>query len=365
MIKIDKLARFFLLPLLALMVLLMAFFTAYYSFQRRATARDIAITTVNGIQALEEVSLGGVNQWISIRGKDRDNPVLLFLHGGPGMSEMVPVRHYNRELEDHFVVVNWDQRGAGKSFSTNIPPDTISLEQIVNDTLELTSMLQERFETQKIYLVGHSWGTIVGVHAALRHPEYYYAYVGVGQAVNFIEAEQISYQFTLDRARELKNNTAVDELEAIGPPPYSREQLGIQRKWLFLFGGEVYGENNNSRYLLRLVSLHLCAPEYSLGDIINLIRGNNISGNLLWDELMALDLPNQAPALDLPVFFIAGHHDYVTVSEKVEEYYNILKAPLKELIWFERSAHSPNFEEPDKFAAVMVQIKEATLKPGD
>ncbi len=356
----SKLARYFLLPLLALLVFVTLFFTVYFSCRQNITARDIAITSANGIQVLEEVTLGGEEQWIYIRGEDRDNPVLLFLHGGPGFSAMVPVRHYNRELEENFVVVNWDQRGAGKSFSTDIHPETINLEQIIEDTLELTRLLQERFDTGQIYLVGHSWGSIVGVHAARRHPEYYFAYVGIGQAVNFVEAEQISYQFTLDRARELNIGAAVRELEEIGPPPYSREQLGVQRKWLFQFGGEVYGETNNTRYLLGLAGLHLSAPEYSLGDVINMIRGNNLSGELMWDDLMATDLPQQAPALELPVYFVTGCYDYVTVFEKVEEYYNLLEAPSKELIWFERSAHSPIFEQPDQFAAVMKRIKDET-----
>ncbi len=358
----SKLSRYFLLPLLALLLLTAAVLAVYFTYQRSVTASNIAIDTPNGIQLLEEVSLGGIDQWISMRGLDRENPVLLFLHGGPGFPEMVPVRHYNRELEQDFVVVNWDQRGAGKSYSADISPEAMNLEHFIEDTLELTRLLQERFDVEQIYLVGHSWGTIVGVHAALLHPEYYYAYTGIGQAVNFVEAEKISYQFTLDRARELNNEQAVSELLEIGPPPYSREQLGVQRKWLFQFGGEVYGESSNARYLLQLVGLHLSAPEYSFIDVINLIRGNNFSGLLLWDVLMEVNLPEQAPALELPVYFLTGRHDYVTVYEKVEEYYNILEAPRKELVWFAESAHSPNFEQPGEFAAVMKRIKDETFQ---
>jgi pimeloyl-ACP methyl ester carboxylesterase len=358
----SKLSRYLLLPLLALLVLLTAVCSGYFAYQRRVTARNIAIISPTGIQTLEQVILGGVKQWISIRGLDRDNPVLLFLHGGPGFPEMVPVRHYNRELEEHFVVVNWDQRGAGKSYSPDIDLDMMNLDQFVEDTLELTRLLRERFDTEQIYLVGHSWGSILGVHAARLHPEYYYAYAGIGQAVNFVQAEQISYQFTLDRARELNIEAAISELEEIGSPPYGREQLGIQRKWLFQFGGEVYGETSNARYLLRLLGLHLSAPEYTLTDVINLIRGNNFSGLHLWDQLMAVNLPQQAPELQLPVYFLTGRYDYVTVFEKVEEYYQLLEAPRKELVWFAQSAHSPNFEQPAEFAAVMKRIKDETYR---
>lgn len=362
---LGKVARYVLLPLLALLLLAAAVLTGYFAWQRHLTAREIAITAPDGIQSLEAVTLGGTEQWISIRGRDRANPVLLFLHGGPGAPEMVPVRHYNGALEEHFVVVNWDQRGAGKSYAAGLDPDTLTMEQILADTLELTALLRERFRGQKIYLAGHSWGTIPGVHAARLHPEHYHAYIGIGQAVNFVEAEKISYRFTLQKAEELGHTQALQELREIGPPPYTGEdfqrRIGIQRKWLFAFGGEVYGETDNTRYQLRLLALHLAAPEYSFADMINFVRGNLRSGRLMWDDLLAVNLPEQAPALDLPVYFLAGRHDYVTVFEKVEEYNTALEAPHKEIIWFEQSAHSPNFERPDDFAAVLVRIKAETL----
>lgn len=356
--------RYVIKPLLLLLLVLLLSASSFLLIKRSQTARDIVITTDNGIQNLEQVTLGNVDQWISIRGNDRDNPLLLFVHGGPGSPEMIPVRHYNRSLEEHFVVVNWDQRGAGKSFSTGIPPETMNLDQIVSDALELTAFLRERFNVEKIYLAGHSWGSIVGVHAVQRSPEYYYAYIGIGQAVNFIEAEKISYHYTVSRARETGNEEALLELEEIGPPPYDGEdffdRIAVQRKWLFRFGGEVFGETDNNRYLLELLWLYLQAPEYSIIDTYNFVRGNQLSARLMWDDLLALDLPHQAPSLEVPVYFMSGRHDYVTVFEKVEEYYAILEAPYKELIWFEESAHSPNFEQPDEFVEVMARILKET-----
>ena len=360
----SRLLRYVLIPLGILLASLVIVTTGYILIQQQLTARAVAITHPDGIQRLEQVTLGGYPQWISMRGEDPTAPVLLFLHGGPGASEMVPMRHHNQDLEKHFIVVNWDQRGTGKSYSPDIPPETMELEQFIQDTLELTRLLRDEFEQDRIYLVGHSWGTIIGTPVAQRHPEYYHAYVGIGQAVNFVEAEKISYQFTLDEAQRRQLDAAVEELEAIGPPPYSREEyhekLAVQRKWLFRFGGEFYHETSNTRWLLDLARLHLIAPEYTLGDVINFMRGNAFSGEMLWDTLLATDLPSQVPALELPVYFFSGRHDYVTVFEKVEEYYNMLEAPSKELVWFEESAHSPNFEEPGRFQEELLRVKEAT-----
>ena len=285
---------------------------------------------------------------------------MLFLHGGPGSPEAPPVTLHNTGLEEHFVVVNWDQRGAGKSYHRNIPAVTMTLEQIIDDTIELSELLIDRFGVEKIYLAGHSWGTIVGTHAAQRHPGLYYAYIGIGQAVNFEEAEKISYRYTLDKAREAGNTEAMEELQAIGPLPYSpetfREQIGIQRKWLFKFGGEVYGMSDRSAYERQVITEVLFFPSYTLFDSFRFLAGNLYSVEHLLDDLLAVDFINQVPVIEVPIYFIAGRHDYVTVSEMVEQYYEILDAPSKELIWFEKSAHSPNFEEPELFIQTMAEI---------
>lgn len=357
--------RYLILPVMVLLLLFMIMSTGYIVVARERTRAAGVITAPDGIERLEEVMLGGYPQWISLRGQSRQAPILLFVHGGPGASAMVPLRHYNRELEQHFVVVSWDQRGAGKSYSASHPPDQMEKEQFVQDAVELTRRLRKEFEQDRIYLVGHSWGTIISTLAAARHGEYFHAYVGIGQAVHFVDAEKISYQFTLDTARARGHDRAVEELEAIGPPPYGpdefREKLAVQRKWLFHFEGEVYGETSNLRWLLGLLHLHLIAPEYSVQEIVQWVQGNTFSGEALWETLLATDLPSQVRALDIPVYLFSGRHDYVTVFEKVQEYYELLEAPHKELVWFEYSAHSPNFEEPDRFVQEMIRVKEETL----
>lgn len=173
-----------------------------------------------GIDALEEITLGDVKQWILIRGEDVSNPILLFLHGGPGFPEM-PFTHIDSpRLEEHFIVVNWDQRGAGKSYNPEITEETMNIEQFLSDTYELIRILRQRFSKDKIFLIGHSWGSILGLYTAYRHPDYLHAYIGMGQVVDMREAEMISYRYTVEKAREAEDGEAIKMLKTIGQPPY-------------------------------------------------------------------------------------------------------------------------------------------------
>lgn len=341
---------------LSLILALLGF--GYIRWQKSRTAKAYKITTANGIQELKAVELGGIEQWISIRGEDRDNPVILFLHDGPGMPAMPFIREGNQSLEEHFVVVNWDQRRAGKSYDKAIPAETMTLEQFVADCLELVDYLRADLNTDKIYLAGHSWGSVVGVHAVKEHPEWFYAYIGIGQAVNFVQSEIISYRYTMDQARKT-NYQALTELREIDPPPYGPEDyaapLEIQRKWLFAFGGEVYGEKDSRRHQKDLLRTLIYAPEYTIMDGWNAVRGNLQSVEMMWSELLQVDLLSQVPSLEVPVYFIHGRHDYVTAWELMEEYYQVLEVPAKQLIWFDFSAHSPHLEQPKGFARVMVE----------
>ncbi len=356
---LSILARFVVVPAVVLLITTLLVFSIYRGYHRYQTGQAFRIDTPEGIETLEQVTLGGVEQWISIRGQDRNNSVLLFLHGGPGSPEMPAVRHYNSGLEEYFVVVNWDQRGAGKSYNPDVFKENLTVEQFVSDTHELTQLLRGRFEEEKIYLVGHSWGTIIGTRAAQRYPELYYAYAGIGQAVSFKEGEKISYQYTLNEAHRLGEEEAVRQLEEIGTPPYMQEdyleRIQVQRYWLQKFGGVDYGERNPTRAQLGILWNFLKAPEYSFWDTINMVRGNLLSNSALWEELHDFNFIKEIPRLEVPVYFLMGRHDYVTVYELVEQYYDILEAPHKELIWFENSAHSPNYEEPEKFVEVMTE----------
>lgn len=198
--------------------------------QHRTNDR-IRISSAGGIDSIENVRLGGLEQWIQIRGRDKSKPILLFLHGGPGFPNM-PFAHLNAELERHFVVVQWDQRGAGKSYSRSIPDESMRVAQFVGDAHELVQLLLARFGARRCYLVAHSWGSLLGAQLVAQYPELFVAYVGIGQAVDLPQTEQVLYQFALDFARRDDNQNAIADLERIGPPPHSDANHKFMEKWV-------------------------------------------------------------------------------------------------------------------------------------
>ena len=300
------------------------------------------------------IELGGLKQAVRIAGADTTNPVLLLLHGGPGFTEMALFSEYNKDLEKKFIVVNWDQRGAGLSYHDSIPKSTMNIEQFVNDAHELVTWLKQKYKKEKIYLLGHSWGSVLGVNLVQRYPEDFYAYVGVGQGVNLFENESISFKFTFDTAIAEKNEEAIRELKAIQQryPPNAvaqLEDLKVQRKWLGYYGGAIYGQPNADKIFSRIQM-----SDNPLYDAEKADAGNNFTFPLMFDELMGVDLKKSALKLEVPVYFITGRHDYNTPFELVEDYVKVLEAPHKEIIWFENSAHWIPFEEPEKVNDVLM-----------
>jgi len=322
-------------------------------------AKTPKIETPQGIASLEKVKLGGVEQWLLIRGQDTSNPVLLFLHGGPGSPEMPLQHHFGCGLEEYFVVVHWDQRGAGKSYHVRIPEETMNIEQFISDAHELVELLRKRFGAEKIYVIGHSWGTVVGTLLVQRYPELFYAYLGIGQCVDLQRNEVLSYQFVLSEARRRGNLKAERQLEKIGPPPYANlRELGTQRKWLTRFGGGITREGKYRP----LIKIAIDAPEYTPADFVKYLYGNYYGSKHMEDEVMTINFLEQAPRLLVPVYFFEGRYDYNTPWELVQEYYEKLDAPQgKHLVWFENSAHSPNMEEPEKFLEEMVKVQNETF----
>ena len=309
-----------------------------------------------GIAMFEKVMLGGVEQTILIRAHDPANPVLLFLHGGPGSPETPLVVHFNQELEKHFVVVNWDQRGAGKSFSKKIPEESFTIDKFAEDTHQLVTWLKQKYDQEKIFLVGHSWGSGLGMYVVEQYPEDFHAYVGTGQIVDLRRNEQLSYEFVLEHARQADHEKAVKQLEKIGYPENGEYKDGLkgtmtQRKWLTIFGGFLYGESS----MKPVFQVYSRSPEYTFFDMIRFLKGSRRSLQLLLDEILEINLIEQVPAVQVPVYFVIGRHDYTTPFVLAEEYFDQLQAPYKEFIWFEKSAHSPPFEEPDKFHRLMIE----------
>jgi pimeloyl-ACP methyl ester carboxylesterase len=325
-------------------------------------AYTLPVTDVKGkplpgsIASLEKVTLGGVEQWILIRSENILNPVLLFLHGGPGTSEMGLVRKYNMpSLQKHYTVVVWDQRGAGKSFKAITPLSGMNIEQLISDTHELTLLLCKRFNQDKIILAGHSWGSALGVLTVKRYPELYSLYIGIGQVVNMLEGERISYEWTLEQAINTNDKKNIKKLKEMGAPPYSgdwQSKTVSQRKILGKYGGEVYG--NSMGGVPVTIKTLLGTTEYNWSDRINFFRGIFSTMRLMWPQLLKVNLIEQAPELKVPVLFLEGRHDYEAPSILAQQYFDILKAPDKKIIWFENSAHFLNAEEVEKFNEVLL-----------
>ncbi len=305
------------------------------------------------IASLEFVEINGIKQALLIRGENRENPLLLFLHGGPGTAQIALARKHLRELERDFVVVNWDQRGSGLSYSAEVPKESMNVEQFIDDTRALTELLLSRFEQTRLFLVGHSWGSVLGTLTAARYPHLFHAYVGLGQVTSMADNEAVSYRYTLDVAKQQNNLRALRDLERIGPPPYvGTKPLEVQRKWLARFGG-VIRKGNLFRFVLESLVL---SKEYALTDMVGWAKGGKFSQTHMWDELMTVNLPAQVPELAVPTYFVLGRYDYNTPSELAVRYFEQLRAPSKELIWFEESAHGLFFEEPQKFASTMRNV---------
>ena len=317
----------------------------------------------NSRALLEQVPIDGTRQWILIRSERATNPVVLFVHGGPGTSWLTLMRKNTRPLEKYFTVVNWDQRGAGKSFAAGRVGAEMTMRAFVDDLIALSSDLAERFHKNKILLVGHSWGSVIGVIAASRRPDLFSAYIGIGQMSRMAESELISYEWTLDQARRAKDQASVKKLTDIGPPPYTgsnwRSKFLTQRRILGKHGGEYYGSKSGA-FGVVLRNL-VFSREYTMLDRINFFRGVLQSVGALYPELSRIDLFVQIPELRRPVFFCLGRHDYEVPSVLSAKYFDALRAPRKQLVWFERSAHLPNAEEKDKFNEFMIDTVLPTL----
>ncbi len=319
----------------------------------------------NAIAALEQIELDGTRQWVLIRSEDVANPVVLFLHGGPGTSMLTLLRKNTRSLEQHFTVVNWDQRGAGKSFAAGHDRDGMRMDRFVQDVLDLSSHLAQRFGGRKILLVGHSWGSAIGMLAVAQRPELFSAYVGIGQVSDAARGERISYDWTLEQAQRALDRASIRKLKGSGPPPYTgsdwQAQFMTERRILGKYGGELHGSRIGAfGVVLRNI---VVSREYTLRDRINVFRGILRSVRALFPELYALDLCARVPEVQVPVYFCLGRHDYEVPSLLSASYFEALMAPRKQLLWFENSAHLPNTEEKEKFNRFLVDTVRPTLLP--
>lgn len=305
------------------------------------------------------VNINGVEQGMFIKGKDVNNPILLFLHGGPGMPEYWLTQQYPTGLEEHFTVVWWEQRGAGLSYSADIAPETMTAEQFVADTIEVTNYLRNRFGQEKIYLMAHSWGSYIGIQAAEQAPELYYAYIGVGQITHQIQSEQLAYQYALAYYKENRNMDMVRKLEAAPPTltvPLPAEYEALRDTYMH---GSGIGTTRNMDSVITGIFLPSWQfREYTLSEKINLWRGKIYSRSRnfnLWDKMQSTDLTQQVTELEIPVYFFHGLYDYTCAYPLAKDYFEKLTAPLKGFYTFENSAHSPVFEEPEKVWKILLE----------
>jgi pimeloyl-ACP methyl ester carboxylesterase len=295
--------------------------------------------------------LGGLDQWVMIRGESVANPALIMLHGGPGLSETSLFRHFNAPLEESFTVVYWDQRGAGKSFDRNVPRSSMTVEQFISDLAELVDAVCERLGKAKVAIFGHSWGSVLGPLYAARFPEKVAAYVGSGQIGDWAAAERATYAFALAEAQRLGKGRAVRKLRAIGPPPHTAEELWTQRTSLSRLEGRM-----RPRAMWKLGRAVLSAKESSILELPNAMRGFRFSLGAMWTEVSRLNLVELVPALQMPVSFFLGRNDHWVPPEISVAYVDALSAPSKRIVWFEESGHEPFMDEPAKFNGAMREL---------
>jgi pimeloyl-ACP methyl ester carboxylesterase len=306
------------------------------------------------IATLERVTLNGSQQWVSIRGWSAEKPVLLWLAGGPGGSELASVRHHLGALEEHFVVVNWEQPGAGKSYHA-VSHATLTPERYISDGLALAEALRRRFGEQRIYLVGESWGSALGIWMVQRRPDLFHAFAGTGQMVAFLETDLADYEFALRLARQRGDAPKLAQLEALGPPPYFGPGVALKQT-KYLWDGFAYMNNDPNIAQDQFNTIgDLLSPEYGLYDKVNWLRGTLDSLDVVYPQLWYVDFRQVAPRLAVPMYFLAGRHDVNAPPAIAEDYYRRLEAPYKEWVWFERSGHNPWVSEAERFAQVVVE----------
>ncbi|GHU61638.1 putative aminopeptidase YbaC [Clostridia bacterium] len=318
---------------------------------------------VGSVAEIASVEIGGSVQKMIIRGEDENNPVILFLHGGPGSPEYPFTEEMRALLEDDFIICWWEQRGVSMSYSKDLDPKTLTLEQMVSDTVDVTNYLRERFGQDKIYLMGHSWGTFLGMYVVRDHPQLYSAYIGVGQVVHQVvhqvESEQLAYDYMLEKAHAT-GDTKLEKklLEFSGMDPMERALdmeyiAGVRTAGMDKLGIGMMHENPNP--MPGMIWDVIICREYSFKDKLWWMGlfGGNLASERLWPIVPPTDLTQGIPSVDVPVIIMQGKYDYQTSAALAREYFEQLEAPQKQYFVFENSAHGLIVEEPEQFALII------------
>ena len=326
------------------------------------------IVSPDGLQAVETIPIGGIQQVVSIRSQDLRNPVLIYFHGGPGFVEMPLDWWWDRGWDEYFTVIHWDQRNAGKTYTASGPndPGLLTPERYQRDAEEVVQWALKRFGKRKLFVLGHSWGSMLGLKLAAAHPEWLHAYIGMGQLTNGLESERRGWAWTMAKAKADNNAEAVRELEAIapyatGPGPVPVDSILTQRKWLGHYGGAAWrrpgGDFEAAAFKL--------SPEYSDEDVRNAFKGQPAVTQALLPKVLSADL-STIHTLKTPLILLLGRHDINVSSTVAAEWFASVKAPSKQLVWFERSGHHITSEEPGKLLmALVTYARPIAAKAGD
>jgi pimeloyl-ACP methyl ester carboxylesterase len=325
-------------------------FDATLAFLRNRNVRDYAITSPNGVDEAKYVEVGGIQQWITIRGEDRNNPVLLFLHGGPGDATNPWGYAAFRSWLKYFTVVQWDQRGAGRTLGKNgaASASTITIARMTQDGIELAELLRTSLKKDKIIVVGHSWGSILGVFMVKARPAIFYAFAGTGQVADPANSYAAAYGALLKKAETLGEQRAVQELQGVGPPPYADGRgYAVQRKWSNLFEGA-------DAFIASMVGFALGAPGYTLRDINDWFDGQGLSADRLVPQTSSLKATALGGDFALPIFVIQGAEDFTTPTSLARDFVNAIRAPRKSFVAIEGGGHFAVFMKSDVFLRELV-----------
>ena len=326
------------------------------------------IVSPEGLQASETVKIGGVEQVLSVRSQDLRNPVLIYFHGGPGFVETPLGWWWDRGWDEYFTLVQWDQRGAGKTYTASGPVSSDALDpaRFQQDAEEVVQWARRRFGKRKVFVLGHSWGSVLGLRLAAAHPEWLHAYIGMGQVTNGPESERRGWAWTLAKAEAAGNADAVRELQKIAPyaangaPPLV-DAILTQRKWLNFFGGAAWRRTGGD---FEAAAFKL-SPEYTDEDVRNAFKGQPAVTDGLLPQVLATDL-STVRRLRTPLVLLLGRHDINVSSEVAAEWFAKVQAPSKTLVWFERSGHHNTSEEPGKLLHTLItQVRPIAERAGD
>lgn len=305
----------------------------------------------NSISALEQVEINGSSHEVMIRGNDKGNPVIIFVHGGPGSPEISYAAQYQGLLETKFTVVHYDQRASGKSYHFFEDYSNLSSDLLVDDLLAMTDYISERLGKEKVILMGHSYGTYISTQAAYKAPEKYEAYIGIGQMSNQVESEIESLNYLIHQAQNADNMEDVLYLQGLTEKIESGD-IFTPRNYVMKYGGSVRLIDNPDGDNIGI----LFSSEYNLSDLIRYNFGLSYSQKVLLKDILKNPLPTIVTKLELPFYFVMGKHDYMTTSNEAKKYFDRIEAVQKEFIIFEQSAHYPQFEEKEKFSEWMCDI---------